>query len=89
MKLIVTAFVLVFVSLALFAPLAATAHCDGDHESDCATECTCVCCCAPVLSCLEHASGLTAHLSEYASPTDVLFVGRLLIADIYRPPTSA
>jgi hypothetical protein len=89
MKLIVKAFVVVLVALAFIAPLAATMHCEGNSEAECATECACICHSDPASACLEQASGLMAHRSERASSTDMLCLGRLSISDIFRPPIAA
>jgi hypothetical protein len=89
MKFGVTVFAVLFAALASVVSLGATAHCGGDHEEESATECACVCCCAPTLICLEQASGPASHRSVRAGSTDMLFLGRLLITDIFRPPTSA
>ena len=89
MKLLVKAFAVVLAALAFVAPLAETAHCDGDHVDKCATECACACGCITVLVCTEQASDLTARESERACSYDMLCLGRLSIADIFRPPISA
>ena len=89
MKFFLKVSLVVLFALALIVPLTAITHCEDEHESECATECACVCSCEPVFITLEQAYDLSAHASEYAGSLDILFPGRLLIADIFRPPTSA
>lgn len=89
MKLLVKAFGVVIVALTFLAPLAATAHCEGDREVECATDCACLCHSVPASACLEQTSGPMAHRSERACLTDVQCVERLSAADIFRPPIAA
>jgi len=77
------------VALAFVAPLVMTAHCESDQVEECSPECPCACHPAPAFTSLAQASGLTALSPERAHAIDMLFLERLLIADIYRPPTSA
>lgn len=75
--------------LAFVAPLVMASHCKGEHEENCATECACACCCAPVLGLLEQTGGQAARCSEYAGSVDMPLSGRLLPSDIFRPPAAA
>lgn len=89
MHLFLKLFAVVLITLAFVSPLASAAHSEGDHESDCAAECACLGCCAPAFAWLEQAGDLKPRHTEYASLPDMLFRGRLLLADIFRPPTAA
>jgi hypothetical protein len=89
MKWLANAAAVVLVLLALAAPLAANAHCDGEHEAQPTTECACVCCCDPAFACTAHVSCRTALTSQRTRVTGVFFSGRLSVADVFRPPISA
>jgi hypothetical protein len=89
MKLGVIVFAVLLAALASVVSLGSTSHCEGDHEAESNTECACVCCCAPTFICLQQVSGPASQRFARAGSTDMLFLGRLLITDIFRPPTSA
>jgi hypothetical protein len=88
MTFVVKVIAVVLVGLAFLMPLAATAHCDGENVAECGTTCDCVCHAVPAVMDLGQATGLTAHTTESVRPADALSSGRLLISDIFRPPTS-
>jgi hypothetical protein len=89
MYFVAKAFMVALVALAFVAPLVMTEHCESDQAAECAPECVCACHAAPAFTCLTQASGLRARRAERAHSIDMLFLERLSIADIYRPPISA
>lgn len=89
MKLVFRSLALVLLVFAFIAPLAATAHCAGDHEAECQTDCACACCSVLAFAGREHASAMAAIRSERACSTEILCMGRLLATDIFRPPISS
>jgi hypothetical protein len=77
------------VALAFVAPLVTSEHCKSDQAAECAPECLCTCHPSPALTSLAQVSNLRAQRAERAHSIDMLFLERLAITDIYRPPTSA
>jgi hypothetical protein len=89
MSYVVKAMALVLVAMAFLAPVAPTEHCAGDGDVHAEAECACECCCDAAPACIEQVSAVTAHAPESHGFTKVLGLGRLSVADIFRPPTSA
>jgi hypothetical protein len=91
MTLLARTFAGVLVTMAFVAPLVATAHCDGDHETaaECVNECACACFSALNFACREQAIGLVARMSDRVCFTELPSTGRLSVTDIFRPPIAA
>jgi hypothetical protein len=89
MKWVMKSVAVALAALALLMPPDVTAHCGaGDQAAECTPECVCECHLGSAFSCLAQACGLTTYQSDFADPTDMFFIGRLLIVDIFRPPAS-
>jgi hypothetical protein len=89
MKLRLKAIGIILMLLAFVAPLAPGSHCESDHESEGKTECACVCHSAPDWSLLEPAINVQTFKSERTDSVDTLYLKRLSIAEVFRPPIAA
>jgi hypothetical protein len=86
-KLLLRVLGVMVVALALLAPVAASVHCDGDSE--CSTACPCVRCSETGIIGFDDEAVLSAEGGPHVTIPDVLSRGRLLVADIFRPPAAA
>jgi hypothetical protein len=88
MKLVMTLCTVILAGLAFAATLETTVHCEGGHESECSTECECICCSTPIFTPVDHSSSLKANQSKHAWTSDMPYMGKPSTADIFRPPIS-
>ncbi len=89
MKFLAKVFVVILVALAFSASLGATVDCEGGHEAECSTECACFCCSTPAFVPLKQTSSLKTSKAEHAWTSDMSYMGKPSVADIFRPPISA
>jgi hypothetical protein len=89
MKLLVNVFAVILATLAFAATLSTPAHCESGQEAECETECACACCAAPVFTTVDRGSSLNANRAERAYFSDMSYMGKQSITDIFRPPISA
>jgi len=75
--------------MTFITPMDAVAHCEDGHADECSAECACACHPVPVVVCSPHRDGLTCSNAARFNSTNLRYCGRLLIADIFRPPVSA
>jgi len=77
------------IALFLISPTLASADCDDAHESDCATECVCLCHAGETISNDDSTIGLAVPDAARLCVAADTFAGTLLPADIYRPPAAS
>ncbi|OQW95665.1 MAG: hypothetical protein BWK77_07065 [Verrucomicrobia bacterium A1] len=75
--------------IALVVPVAAASACDDSHEDACAADCLCVCSCTSIVDCHAKIDVAIAPITQRVVISDFQYPGILLVADIFRPPTSA
>jgi hypothetical protein len=78
---------IVLVAFSLVAQASGGVHCDSHGDADCSVECVCICCADATLSSASCEAIGTDACSSMPTP-DALSLGRLLIADILRPPAA-
>lgn len=81
--------VLALVVMAGIALFTMRGDCEDDHDVQSVADCAGVCCCELGLSCVDPAGGVSVRGTESFRSFGILCTGRLIIADIFRPPTSA
>ncbi len=77
------------IALFLMAPTLASFDCDDAHETDCTTECVCLCHAGETISNDDSTIGLVPPYAARLCVAEDTFAGTLLPVDIFRPPAAS
>ncbi|MBP7275063.1 MAG: hypothetical protein KBA51_02540 [Kiritimatiellae bacterium] len=83
-KFVVTA----LLALVVWAPAWASDHCDDSHPSGEHAACACVCCAESAIENDDSAAAQPSPVFAHIRVAGIIFVGRLPMADIFRPPAA-
>ena len=89
MVLILKKFLVMLTVVAFFLPAVLAIDCGEDHQDECTELCVCICHEAISQTKPEVVFCMIDFESSYNRPTDDIFRGKMLLADVFRPPICA